>query len=179
MTVKGTLLATLTDSKGQFSLRVPVAAKTLVFTYLGYRTEEAPVSDQVDVMMSIAPVGLEGIVVAALGIRREKASLGYSVQDVAGEELAEVPEFNIVNSIQGNVAGVHITNAGPTGGTSRIVIRGARSIRSENQPLFIVDGTPLDNWSGRPRHSTARERPTAPSSSPPSPVGARLPAGWG
>jgi TonB-linked SusC/RagA family outer membrane protein len=149
VTVKGTLLATLTDSRGYFSRRVPSDAETLVFTYLGYRTEEAPVSDQVDVMMSIAPVGLEGIVVTALGITREKASLGYSVQDVSGDELAEVPEFNIVNSLQGNVAGVQITNAGPTGGTSRIVIRGANSIASENQPLFIVDGIPLDNWSAR------------------------------
>jgi TonB-linked SusC/RagA family outer membrane protein len=147
--IKGTVIATVTDSRGYFSLRVPEDAETLVFTYLGYRTEEAPVSDQVDVMMSIAPVGLEGIVVTAMGVRREKASLGYSVQDITGDELAEVPELNLVNAIQGNVAGVHITNAGPTGGTSRIVIRGSNSIASENQPLFIVDGTPVDNWSSR------------------------------
>jgi TonB-linked SusC/RagA family outer membrane protein len=143
--VKGTVIATVTDSRGFFSLRVPQDAEMLVFTYLGYRSEEAPVSDQVDVMMAIAPVGLEGIVVTALGVRREKASLGYSVQDVSGDELAEVPELNIVNSIQGNVAGVHITNAGPTGGSSRIVIRGANSIDGNNQPLFVVDGVPLDN----------------------------------
>jgi TonB-linked SusC/RagA family outer membrane protein len=147
--VKGTLLATVTDSRGFFSLRVPADAETLVFTYLGYRTEEAPVSDQVDIMMAIAPVGLEGIVVTALGVRREKASLGYSVQDVSGDELAEVPELNIVNSLQGNVAGVHITNAGATGGSSRIVIRGANSIAGQNQPLFVVDGIPLDNSSRR------------------------------
>ncbi len=145
VTVKGTVIATVTDSRGYFTLRVPVDAEMLVFTYLGYRTEEAPISDQVDVMMSIAPVGLEGIVVTALGVRREKASLGYSVQDVSGDELSEVPELNIVNSIQGNVAGVQITNAGPQGGSSRIVIRGANSITGENQPIFVVDGIILDN----------------------------------
>jgi TonB-linked SusC/RagA family outer membrane protein len=128
---------------------VPASAEMLVFTYLGYRSEEAPVSDQVDIMMAIAPVGLEGIVVTALGVRREKASLGYSVQDVSGDELAEVPELNIINSLQGNVAGVHVTDAGPTGGSSRIVIRGASSVTGQNQPLFIVDGIVLDNWSPR------------------------------
>ncbi len=143
--VKGTVIATVTDSRGDFSLRVPASAEMLVFTYLGYRSEEAPVSDQVDIMMSIAPVGLEGIVVTAMGVRREKASLGYSVQDITGEELAEVPELNIVNALQGNVAGVQITNAGPQGGSSRIVIRGANSITGQNQPLFVVDGVPLDN----------------------------------
>ncbi|UCC81564.1 MAG: SusC/RagA family TonB-linked outer membrane protein [Gemmatimonadota bacterium] len=143
--VKGTVIATVTDNRGYFSLRVPMDAELLVFQYLGYRTEEAPVADQVDVMMEIAPVGLEGIVVTAMGVRREKASLGYSVQDLSGDEIAEVPELNIVNSLQGNVAGVHVTNAGPTGGSSRVTIRGANSITGQNQPLFIVDGVPLDN----------------------------------
>jgi len=147
VTVKGTVIATVTDSRGDYSLRVPMGAEWLVFTYLGYRTEEAPVADRVDVMMTIAPVGLEGIVVTALGVRREKASLGYSVQDVSGDDIAEVPELNVVNSIQGNVAGVQITDAGPTGGSSRIVIRGANSITGQNQPIFVVDGVPLDNSS--------------------------------
>jgi TonB-linked SusC/RagA family outer membrane protein len=145
--VKGTVIATVTDARGYFSLRVPDDAETLVFTFLGYRTEEAPISDQVDVIMSVAPIGLEGIVVTALGITREKRSLGYSVQDLTGDEITEVPKLNLVNTMQGNVAGVHITNAGPTGGSSRIVIRGANSIDGQNQPLFIVDGIPLDNWS--------------------------------
>jgi TonB-linked SusC/RagA family outer membrane protein len=147
VTVKGTVIATVTDNNGHFSFFVPVDAETLVFTFLGYRTEEAPVSDQVDVMMSIAPVGLEGIVVTALGVRREKASLGYSVQDVSGEQLAEVPDLNIVNALQGDVAGLQITNSGPVGGSSRIVIRGANSITGQNQPIFVVDGIVLDNSS--------------------------------
>jgi TonB-linked SusC/RagA family outer membrane protein len=143
--VEGTRIGTLTDSRGNFSLPVPQDAETLVFTYLGYKTVEVPVSDQISVTMSIEALGLQGITVTALGLRREKQTLGYSVQDLQGDEIAAVPEVNLVNSLQGNVAGVNITNAGPTGGSSRIVIRGANSITGNNEPLFIVDGFPVDN----------------------------------
>ena len=148
VTVKGTRIGTLTNERGFFSLRVPVDAETLVFSYLGYATEEVPVGDNVAVVMSQEAIGIEGLVVTALGVRREKRSLGYSVQDVTGDELMEVPEMNIVNSLKGNVAGVQITDAGPTGGSSRIVIRGAGSITGNNQPLFVVDGVPISNASG-------------------------------
>ena len=94
-------------------------------------------------------IGIEGLTVTALGVKREKRSLGYSVQDVTGSEISEVPEINIVNALKGNVAGVQITDAGPTGGTARIVIRGANSIAGSNQPLFVVDGVPIDNSSMR------------------------------
>ena len=148
VTVKGTRIGTLTNERGFFSLRVPVDSETLVFSYLGYATEEVPVGDNVAVVMSQEAIGIEGLVVTALGVRREKRSLGYSVQDVTGDELMEVPEMNIVNSLKGNVAGVQITDAGPTGGSSRIVIRGAGSIAGNNQPLFVVDGVPISNASG-------------------------------
>jgi TonB-linked SusC/RagA family outer membrane protein len=155
--VKGTMIATATDGRGIFTLRVPANAETLVFSYLGYRSEEVPVSDQVDVTMTIQPIGLEGIVVTAKGIVREKESLGYSVQDLTGDEIAEVPVYNLVNALQGRISGVQVTEAGPTGGSSRILIRGANSITGDNQPLFIVDGTPMDNtathvdfWLGDP-----------------------------
>jgi TonB-linked SusC/RagA family outer membrane protein len=145
VTVKGTNVGTLTNDEGNFTLRVPMDAQTLVFTYIGFQVVEAPIEARVEVNLSQQAIGLEGIVVTALGVQREKRSLGYSIQDVQGDELAKVPELNIVNALQGNVAGVHITNAGPTGGTSRIVIRGASSITGSNQPLFVVDGVPVDN----------------------------------
>jgi TonB-dependent SusC/RagA subfamily outer membrane receptor len=147
VTVKGTLIATMTDQDGFFSLRVPAGAEELVFTYLGYRAEEVmvPATNRVEVQMSQVAIGIEGIVVTALGVEREKTTLGYAVQDVSGEDINEVPELNVVNSLKGNVAGVQITDAGPTGGSARIVIRGASSISGNNQPLFIVDGVPLDN----------------------------------
>jgi TonB-linked SusC/RagA family outer membrane protein len=149
ITVKGTNLGTLTDGQGSFTLRVPADATTLVFTYIGYRTVEMAVGAEVNVNLEEQAIGLEGIVVTALGVQREKRSLGYSVQDVKGEDIVKVPSLNIVNSIQGEVAGVHITDAGPTGGTARIVIRGSSSISGDNQPLFIVDGVPIDNSSQR------------------------------
>ena len=143
--VKGMTIGTLSDGQGHFSLRVPAQATILVFTNIGYRTVEAVITSDMTVTMEQHAIGLEGIVVTALGVQREKRTLGYSVQDVSGLEITKVPEINLVNALQGQIAGVHITSAGPTGGSSRIVIRGASSIAGNNQPLFIVDGIPVDN----------------------------------
>jgi len=149
--VQGTRIGTLTDSRGTFSLTVPTDSEILVFAYLGYKTAEVPITANMDVEMEFEALGLEGITVTALGLRREKQTLGYSVQDLQGNEIAAVPELNLVNSLQGNIAGVNVRNAGPTGGSSRIVIRGASSISGNNQPLFVVDGIPIDNSAPRNR----------------------------
>ncbi len=143
--VKGTNLGTLTDAKGNFTLQAPSSATTLVITYIGYKTTEVPIQGHVEVTLKQQAIGLQGLVVTALGIQREKKTLGYSVEDVSGKQLSQVPTPNVINTLQGQVAGVHITNAGVTGGSSRIVIRGASSITGNNQPLFIVDGTPVSN----------------------------------
>lgn len=146
ITVKGMTVGTVSSGNGRFTINVPADATTLVFTNLGYKTVEATITEGLlEVSLEQTAIGLEGIVVTALGVQREKRSLGYSVQQVMGDELMEVPQINIVNALQGRVAGVHITNAGPMGGSSRIVIRGSNSIAGDNQPLFIVDGIPVDN----------------------------------
>lgn len=145
--VKGTNIGTITDPQGNFTLRVPADATTMVFTYIGYKTTELPIQSEMNVSLEREAIGLEGIVVTALGVQRERRTLGYSVQEVTGEQLTRVPELNIVNALQGNVAGVNVTDAGPTGGTARIVIRGASSLTGDNQPLFVVDGIPIDNSS--------------------------------
>jgi len=145
VSVKGLAIGALTDDQGVYTFRVPSEAATLVFTSLGYVTQEMAFANDLEIRLEQQAIGLEGIVVTALGVQREKRSLGYSVQAVSGTDITKVPEVNIVNALQGEVAGVHITNAGPTGGTSRIVIRGASSIAGSNQPLFIVDGIPVDN----------------------------------
>jgi TonB-linked SusC/RagA family outer membrane protein len=124
---------------------VPVGAEALVFTYLGYRAVEEPMSERVDVHMEQVAIGIEGIVVTALGFEREKKTLGYSVQDIQGEDVARVPEFNFVDALHGTVAGVQITSGAQTGGSSRVIIRGSSSISGNNQPIFVVDGVPLDN----------------------------------
>jgi TonB-linked SusC/RagA family outer membrane protein len=147
VSVKGTLITTMTDQRGIYNLRVPMGADALVFTYLGYRAKEEPLSERVDVHMEQVAIGIEGIVITALGFEREKKTLGYSVQDVQGEDMAQVPEFNLVDALHGTVSGVQVTSATQTGGTARIVIRGSSSISGNNQPLFIVDGIPIDNSS--------------------------------
>jgi TonB-linked SusC/RagA family outer membrane protein len=89
-------------------------------------------------------VALEGLVVTALGITREERAIPQAVTQLSGEELSRV-ETNVVNTLAGKVSGVQITNAGPQGGSSRVVIRGANSLTGNNQPLFVVDGVPIDN----------------------------------
>jgi TonB-linked SusC/RagA family outer membrane protein len=148
VTVKGTLVATTTDNQGRFTLQVPPGA-TLVFAYIGFKAVEHPAQSEMRVVLERQAILLEGPVVTALGIEREARSLSTSVQQVTAEQLNDVPTTNLVNALQGQVAGVQITDAGPTGGTSRIVIRGSSSISGNNQPLFIVDGVPIDNSAPR------------------------------
>jgi TonB-linked SusC/RagA family outer membrane protein len=144
--VKGTTVGTLSDGSGNYVIRVPTGANTLVFSFIGYRTVEQEITGPVmNVSLTREAIGLEGITVTALGITREKRSLGYSVQNVSAEQIADVPKLNLVDALQGNVAGVKITSSNNPGGSSRIVIRGASSITGNNQPLFIIDGVPIDN----------------------------------
>ncbi|HEX6040244.1 SusC/RagA family TonB-linked outer membrane protein [Longimicrobium sp.] len=99
-----------------------------------------------DFQMAPNTLLLEGVVVTALGLERQERELGVSTTQLAGEDLSRV-ETNVVNALSGKVPGVNITNSGPQGGSSRIVIRGENSITGNNQPLFIVDGVPVDNYS--------------------------------
>ncbi|HKP76027.1 MAG TPA: SusC/RagA family TonB-linked outer membrane protein [Longimicrobiaceae bacterium] len=99
--------------------------------------------------LGASAVSLQGVVVTALGIERSRRSTGTSVQTIDSTALNRVPEANLVNQLSGKVAGVQVTNAGPQGGSSRVVIRGATSISGNNQPLFVVDGVPIDNSSDR------------------------------
>jgi TonB-linked SusC/RagA family outer membrane protein len=94
-------------------------------------------------------VSLQGVVVTALGIERPRRAVGYSAQTIDSSTINRVPDANVVNQLSGKVAGVQVTNAGPQGGTSRVVIRGATSISGNNQPLFVVDGVPIDNSADR------------------------------
>lgn len=146
--VKGTSTGTVTDIDGRFSLNASNEAKTLVFSFIGYLTKEVDIgnSSTVDVELLTDSQQLSEVVVTALGIKREERSLGYSVQELNTQGLDEARETNIVNSLQGRVAGVQIAGAsGNIGGSSRILIRGASSVSGNNQPLFVVDGTPIDN----------------------------------
>ena len=99
--------------------------------------------------LSASAISLQGVVVTALGIERSRRSVGTSTQTIDSSTINRVPEANLVNQLSGKIAGVQVTNAGPQGGSSRVVIRGATSISGNNQPLFVVDGVPIDNSADR------------------------------
>jgi len=148
VSVAGTTMGTVTDIDGVFSLKVPEDAKSLIASFVGMKTQSVELGSASDVKITLEPdlVGIDEVVVTALGITREKKSLGYSAQQLTGEEVGGVKDANIVNSLAGKIAGVQVNGAsGTVGGSSRIVIRGVNSISGNNQPLFIVDGTPIDN----------------------------------
>jgi TonB-linked SusC/RagA family outer membrane protein len=145
--VKGTNSGTTTGPDGTYNISVPADA-TLIFSFIGLTTQEVPVGNRsvVDVRLASDVQALNEVVVTALGIEREQKSLGYAVQEIQGESLTRVKETNVINNLQGRIAGVQVQgNPGALGGSSRIIIRGTRSIAGENQPLFVVDGVPLDN----------------------------------
>ncbi len=146
--VKGTTTGMLTDIDGKYQIAVPKNATALIFSFIGMKTQEIALgaSNVIDVALESEAKVIEGVVVTALGISREKKSLGYSVQDVKGDDLAKVRSTNVVNSLTGRVAGVQVTGAsGQMGGGAKINIRGNTSLTKNNQPLFVVDGIPLDN----------------------------------
>lgn len=146
--VKGTSVASVTDADGNFSITAPAEATTLVFNFIGMKTQEVEIAGQTTLNIVLEPdvVGLEEVVVTALGISKEKKALGYAVQDVKGDDINQARETNIVNALSGRVAGVQVTGAtGNMGGSSRITVRGAHSVTGNNSPLFVVDGVPFDN----------------------------------
>lgn len=147
VTVPGTTLGTLTDGAGKYTITVPVSAKTLTFTFVGMKTQSEEISARtaIDVAMATDMVGLNEVVVTALGITREKKALGYAVQEVNGDNISKTKESNFVNSLSGKVAGVQITQSNTMGGSANVLIRGYKSLMNNNQALFVVDGVPLDN----------------------------------
>ncbi|NLR94366.1 SusC/RagA family TonB-linked outer membrane protein [Flammeovirga agarivorans] len=147
--VKGTNYGTITDITGNYSLNVDTG-DTLVFSYIGMVSKEISIANQkvVDVSLEVEVEHLKEVVVTALGISREKESLSYATQGVEGESLTEVKQADVITNLAGRVAGVQITGADSPTGTSRVVIRGATSLTKDNQPLYVVDGVPIDSEGG-------------------------------
>jgi TonB-linked SusC/RagA family outer membrane protein len=148
--VKGTTIGTATDVNGKYTITVPQDATTLVFSYIGMKKLEVEIGNRsvIDGVMESDILGLNEVVVTALGISREKKALGYSVQDLGGENIEKTKVSNIVNAFQGKLSGVQITNSdGGVASGVRILIRGVNSLAAggDNQPLFIVDGVPINN----------------------------------
>lgn len=143
---KGTNKGTTTDFDGNFSINVQQNG-TLVISYVGYANQELVVGDSTnfDIQMQ-SDNQLSEVVVTALGSVKENRSLGYSIQTVEGDKIENAKETNIINALQGQIAGVQIQGSPSTlGGSSRITIRGANSFLGNNQPLFVIDGVPVNN----------------------------------
>ena len=146
--VKGTNNGTATDYDGRFTIEDIGEQAILVLSYIGYQSLEIPVNGQTSltIVMQNDVETLDEVVVTALGITREKKALGYSVGEVDGEELNTTPQVGVLNSMQGKVAGVQISQTyGIKGSSVNMTIRGASSLNSDNQPLFVIDGVPVFN----------------------------------
>ena len=157
--IKGTSVGTVTDFDGNYKLSVPANGGTLIFSFIGFESQEMEIGSLsvIDVQLLADVKQLGEVVVTALGVEREKKALGYSVQEVKGKDLAQSKETNIVNGLAGRVAGLTVnSSSGAPGASSRIVIRGNSSLLGNNQPLFVVDGIPIDNtqFSSSARNST-------------------------
>jgi TonB-linked SusC/RagA family outer membrane protein len=149
--IKGTAVGVITGTDGEYSLNLSENSKSIIVSFVGMKTLEIAIENRskVDIVLQPEIVKIGDVVVTAFGIKRETKALGYSIQEVKGEALTEARENNIVNSLEGKVAGVQINRSGNgPGGSSSIVIRGQNSISGNNQPLIVVDGIPISNWSG-------------------------------
>ena len=143
--VKGTSSGTVTNGEGKYTIESD-ANGTLVFSFVGYKTQEIAIEgkNSLNVTMSEGIV-MDEVVVTALGISRDKKSIGYSTQTVDGESLAAQKDVNFMSTLSGQVAGAQIKNSGTMGGSANVIIRGYTSISGNNQPLFVVDGIPISN----------------------------------
>lgn len=145
--VKGTNRGGVTDLDGRYSLQAPDDQSILVFSYVGMQTQEININGRstIDVTLDYVSIGVDEVVVTALGISREKKSLGYSVAEVKGENIQRVAQENVLNALSGKVAGATISSTGGPGSSVSMIIRGASSLTSDNQPLFVIDGVPMNN----------------------------------
>ncbi|WP_099708636.1 SusC/RagA family TonB-linked outer membrane protein [Flavobacterium sp. 9] len=145
--IQGTKTATQSDYDGKYTIQASTG-DVLVFSYIGIKTKAVTVagSATINVVLTEDAQNLNEVVVTALGIKRQKKELGYAVQDVKGDQLSKVITTNVASGLSGRIAGVDVSlPATGIGGSSRVIIRGISSIGESNQPLYIVDGVPIDN----------------------------------
>jgi len=150
VTVKGTSLGTTSKQDGTYSLSIPANAKTIVISSVGMETVETSIGIKgvIDVSLKQSEKDLQEVVVTALGIKKDKKTLGYGVSTVKAEELTQAHTTNVTNALAGKIPGVKITGSGGSFTGSSIIIRGFTTFTGSNQPLFVVDGIPFDNGGG-------------------------------
>lgn len=149
--VKGTTNGTITDIDGRFTLEGLKKGDIIQVSFIGYATQEIPYTGQTNLTVNLTEdtQKLDEVVVTALGMKRDKKALGYAMQELKGDDLLASREPNLANSLSGKVSGLQIVrSSNGVGGSSKIVLRGNSSLTGSNQPLVVVDGTPMDNFTG-------------------------------
>lgn len=145
--IEGTKMVTVTDVDGNFSLVAPNGNAKLVISYLGMKSQKVVAKSKMKIVLEGEDTTLNDVVVTALGVSRQKKALGYAVTELKGDEMLKSRGglSNPVNALQGKVAGLTISSsAGSMGGSSKVLLRGANSLSGSNQPLFVVDGVPIE-----------------------------------
>ena len=143
--VVGGNVGTVTDFDGNFKLDVAPGTELLI-SYVGYKDVKVKAGANMKIVLEEESTALSEVVVTALGIKRDRKALGYGVSEVKGEELTKAKETNVINSLSGKVAGLVVQNtAGGASGSTRVLLRGNTEMAGNNQPLYVIDGVPLDN----------------------------------
>lgn len=148
---KGSSNGTVTDIDGNFKLQVSTKNPTLQISYIGYIPQDIKIANQnfIKVVLNEDTQKLDEVVVTALGIKREKKALGYAVSNVDGDHLSAFSKVNPIEALSGQVSGLNISSSGSgAGGSSKVTIRGVSSLTGSNEPLYVVDGVPMDNTGG-------------------------------
>jgi TonB-linked SusC/RagA family outer membrane protein len=146
VSVRGTTAGTITDMSGHYQLSVPENADMLVFSFVGLHTREIEFTgqDRIDVVMEPDLLQIDEVVVTAMGIRKEKKALGYSVQELDENRISGAKNADVSKALQGKIAGITVKqSSGMPGATSHVTIRGNVSLTGDNQPLYVVDGMPV------------------------------------
>ncbi len=146
--VEGTTQGVITDFEGNYTINVPSNESILTFSFVGYMTEKISVAGKtvINIVLTEDVMEMGEVVVTAMGIKRQKSSIGYSTTEVSGDDMVESRDPNLGNALTGKVAGVSVAgNSTGIGGSSRVVIRGNASLTGNNQPLYVIDGIPFDN----------------------------------
>ena len=143
--VVGTSKGVITDLDGNFTLQCN-AGDELEISYVGYKTVRVKAQNSLKITLEENTEALDEVVVTALGIKRDRKALGYGLSEIKGDELTKAKETNVMNSLAGKVAGLVVTNtAGGAAGSTRVILRGTTELTGNNQPLYVIDGVPLDN----------------------------------
>ena len=146
--VKGSTLGTITDMNGKFTLKIPQGAKALTVSFVGMASAEIPITGSTNyaIRLTAENISVDEVIVTAMGIKRSEKSLGYSAAKVSSEDILSTGNSSMMNALQGKIAGVNVSSAsGAPGASSRVVLRGVSSLGGSNQPLYVIDGIPINN----------------------------------